>query len=78
MRNLLSAPPVASGSNGGWTLFSVDSGVIVIHAVPLSNGQVFFMERPGNRELPVRHLIFLNTLIGLIFLLEIVAPLGWP
>jgi hypothetical protein len=28
----------------------------MIHATPLSNGQVLIMERPGNREMPVRAL----------------------
>ena len=35
---------------GGWTLFSTDSGVTVIHATPIPNGQVFVYDRPGNRE----------------------------
>ena len=42
-----------AGSNGGWTTYSNNSGVVAIHATPLSSGQVFFMERPGNREAAV-------------------------
>lgn len=41
---------------GGWTMYSTDSGVTVIHAVPIPNGQVFMYERNGNREQPVSSL----------------------
>ena len=50
---------VPAGTNGGWVTYSTDSGVEVIHAIPLSNGQVLFMERPGNRESPVSHALSL-------------------
>lgn len=35
---------------GGWTLYSLDAGVTVTHAVPIPNGQFFAFERSGNRE----------------------------
>ncbi|KAK9809424.1 hypothetical protein WJX73_005866 [Symbiochloris irregularis] len=35
---------------GGWTLVSTDTGVTVIHALPMPDGEVFFWDRPGNRE----------------------------
>lgn len=44
------AAVAANTSTGGWTLYSTNSGSIAIHATPLSNGQVNFIERPGNRE----------------------------
>ena len=45
---------------GGWTMFSLDTGVIAIHAIPMPTGEVAFFERPGNREEAVRHQLAQN------------------
>ena len=46
--------PATPPTIGGWTLLTADTGNTMIHAIPLSNGQILIMERPGNRESPVR------------------------
>ena len=48
--------PATPPTVGGWTLLSTDTGNTMIHATPLSNGQVLVLERPGNREAPVSSL----------------------
>lgn len=45
--------PATPPTQGGWTLLTPDTGNTMIHAIPLSNGQILIMERPGNRESPV-------------------------
>ena len=54
--------PATPRTLGGWTLLSTDTGNTMIHATPLSNGQVLILERPGNREAPVSFCHCLRTL----------------
>ena len=42
------------GFTGQWSTFALDSGVIAIHSVMTTDNYVLMMERPGNREQPVR------------------------
>ena len=50
------------GFTGQWNTFSLDSGVIAIHSTLTSDNYVLFMERPGNRETPVRSQLLLQIL----------------